>query len=846
MQILMTFRILHFIRSTLLLIALAAQTARADITTGLVGHWAFDEGAGTIAYDSSETGNTGTLVNDPVWTDGIVGGALFFDGANRFVVTTPTGPAGPGGVSVSAWVKTTVGGKVLLAYGEDVLARPFFRVLVGNSEIYMLTGKGQIGFFAPNLADGTWHHLAVVITPGAALTNTMFFLDGMLLSTKTRDTNPFEYWDIGPSDPITIGADTAANDFANSFWGSIDEVRVYGRALTPQDVSELRNSAPFIPIPSPSEPTPLPFVGSPAPGSYYIAPYGNDGSPGTIDAPFLTLQRAQAAVRSVNSNMIADIVVYLRQGTYELPATFSLDATDNGTNGYNVIYASYPGERASISGGRMLAGWTPVGNGIYKASAPGLDFRQLYVNGVSAVRARTPNAGSYNRLLHWDIANRQVVVRFDQIDRWPRLDEIEFIVDLEWTHLIFHVGSMSDTAVGRVITPKQQGISFAGWAFHKRDAQPYHLENAFEFLDAPGEWYLDRQTAEVFYIPREGEDIHTAVVIAPAVERLVGLQGTLDSPVRNIHFLGITFEYSNWSAPTTQGFFNLFGDNRLTGTGVDWAIAPIPGAVHVQNATNLRFEGNVFQNIGGAAALLQSGVNGVILIGNLFQDVSGSGIAVDATYAEQKIWPLIPSDLRAITRNNIIRSNLFRRVARQYPGSLGIFAAFVESLIVEHNEFYDLPYSAISVGTAGWSYAQDSLLGNNIIRYNRIHNVVNRMADGGAIYVMSKQPGTHILENYVFNIRKSPLAGLHPVVGIYLDNRAGHTTSENNVIEAIDDASMWSYFINSEAFNNTLINAAGVIVDYGTNTRFMNSSTMDHEAIKAKSGIESQYLNMFR
>jgi hypothetical protein len=595
--------------------------------------------------------------------------------------------------------------------------------------------------------------------------------------------------------------------------------------------------------------------------TFFVAPNGNDNNSGTAGAPFLTIQRAQAAVRSINSSMGSDITVYLRQGTYPISSGLVFDSADSGTNGNNVIYASYPGERATISGGRTIVNWTAIENGIYRADASGLDFRQLYINGVPGVRARTPNDGSYHRLVDWKdegqigvrmdngspIHAKFPIVRSQDIMRWLHLDEVEFVISLEWTHLRFHIADFMDTPEGnRIITPKEASIVFGGHAEHKQPNQPYYFENAYEFLDDPGEWYLDRHQGALFYIPRPGENIATAVVTAPVVERLMQIQGgSPDSLVQNIQFQGLTFENSNWTAPSSIGFFNTAGDDRQLGTDLT-ALAPIPGAVHMQDAANIRFERNIFHNLGGTGVLLYSGVSSTNFIGNVFQDIAGSGIALEARYSEPGFVPnyfrnpLSNVEPRTVVQNNLIKNNYFNRVAREYPGSMGVYATYIQGLIIEHNEFYDLPYAGISVGTAGWRYWEETPVRNNVTRYNRIHNVMNRLADGGGIYVMGNQPNSMILENYIYDLTKSPFAGGLLVIGIYLDSRTGNYTVQNNVIENMD--LQYAHFLGAEAFNNTFINPIGNITDQGgINTQIINNGNINPPAIKAASGIEPAY-----
>ena len=97
--------------------------------------------------------------------------------------------------------------------------------------------------------------------------------------------------------------------------------------------------------------------------SFWVSPKGSDANPGTRAKPFATIERARGAARHVNGNMMQDIVVVLRGGTYQLTETLRLDARDSGTNGHDVIYRAYPGETPVISGGRQIVGWAEDADG---------------------------------------------------------------------------------------------------------------------------------------------------------------------------------------------------------------------------------------------------------------------------------------------------------------------------------------------------------------------------------------------------------------------------------------------------------------------------------------------------
>jgi len=151
--------------------------------------------------------------------------------------------------------------------------------------------------------------------------------------------------------------------------------------------------------------------------TYYVSPSGSDADSGTLGAPFRTIEKARDVVRTVNASMKGDIVVYLRGGTYALDSTVAFGPADGGKNGYYVKYAAYTGETPLLTGGVPVTGWTvsDQAKNIWKATGVTSRFRQLYVNGTKAIRARFPNLGTggaanFNRLTKVDTAGKALQV----------------------------------------------------------------------------------------------------------------------------------------------------------------------------------------------------------------------------------------------------------------------------------------------------------------------------------------------------------------------------------------------------------------------------------------------------
>ena len=173
-----------------------------------------------------------------------------------------------------------------------------------------------------------------------------------------------------------------------------------------------------------------PAVALPAAGTtLYVAPGGSDANPGTEAQPFATIEKARQAVRAINRDMTGDIVVVLRGGTYRIDRTITFGPDDSGTNGHNVIYRARPGEMPILSGGKAVTGWRPDEKGRWKAPAPVENFRQLYVDGARAIRARgTPPAEL--KL----VGNEGYTTTAVEMADWKNPGDLEFCYVVVWAH----------------------------------------------------------------------------------------------------------------------------------------------------------------------------------------------------------------------------------------------------------------------------------------------------------------------------------------------------------------------------------------------------------------------------
>jgi hypothetical protein len=488
---------------------------------------------------------------------------------------------------------------------------------------------------------------------------------------------------------------------------------------------------------------------------YYVNPVaGSDENDGlTTNTSFKTLFKARNIVRSVNRNMSADIVVYLEAGLYQLDSTFTLTKEDGGFNGYNVIYQAHNCQTPIISGGVKIDGWSlhDREKNIYKASVDStIDSRQLYVNGLRAIRARTLDATGW-------IENGDGYDCPADVANWRNISNVEVVAYSVWKCHRGPIASFANEHV-KMAQPYWNNIHV------QYNAPPVWIENAYELLDSEGEWYLDRSAAIIYYKPRQGEDMQNAEVVLARQELLLNYVNT-----QNIAMRGITFAYATWLYPNTSyGFSCHQADEMLSNE--NWKdFEQMPGNIKLDYCSNIKFISCSFKHLGATAVQLGKGCQENLFYNNNFNDISGSGISIGS------LNDSFPS-IRDRVINNTIDNNLISNAALEFKGSVGILVGYTAGTKIVHNEIRYLPYTGISLGW-GWSNTR-TVAANNEVGYNLIDSVMTILQDGGGIYTLSSQAGTHIHHNYIKN-------ELNEHAALYVDEGSSHINFHHNVLSNI-------------------------------------------------------------
>ncbi|WP_170061168.1 right-handed parallel beta-helix repeat-containing protein [Spirosoma aerolatum] len=560
----------------------------------------------------------------------------------------------------------------------------------------------------------------------------------------------------------------------------------------------------------------------------YVSPKGDDTNPGTLKRPFKTIEKAKQVVGGLLKTEAKQITVNLRGGRYALQQTLTFNQQDARVN-CRVVYQAYPGEKPVLSGGQKVLGWTlhNAGQNIYKAFVGHSDFRQLYINGKAAVRARQPNKenetdfGPYFRLLRANVQKQEFTIAlkdWDAAKSVTQKEAMELVVLPHWIHqnVRYKSHEVDGDSVRFIPEDAERTVVFNKNDNYYRNA-PFYYENAYEFIDKPGEWYLDKVKGILYFKAEKDADIRRLDFEIPVLDVLIEVVGTQETPVQNLEFRGLTFECTNWTSPSEVGLsatqFVLPYGQLANRTFVNRAY---PQAVFkLMNAQHVIIRGNVIRNAGANAIVFFANVDNSPIVGNTLTNIAANGIVIDAQ-GKKNAKPEEQSDSVVIVNNSI------SKCGQVYTNGGGVLAYNVHGMTIEHNEIFDMPYSGIQVGDQPAGYADMGCYAN-LIRFNHIHHCLQLHDDGGGIYTLGgNQRGTRIEENYLHDIKRSQWAGDWYVEAIYLDNYSQFIRVANNVVYNADVGGQYNHAQNNEFNTNGLDipKKAAIIANAGVKVRF--------------------------
>ena len=576
-----------------------------------------------------------------------------------------------------------------------------------------------------------------------------------------------------------------------------------------------------------------------ADATIHVAPNGS-GDTCSVSEP-CTIEAAQEFVRDFQTAPDGDITVELADGTYRVDEPLEFRAEDGGREGSTVRWVAADGAEPIISGAQPVTGWTvhDAAKNIYVADTPvGTDSRQLYVNGISTQKATfAVAANSSIAITAAGITLTDAALGF--LNSLPDQDRMEFESKGDFTNRFTPITSIT----GNQVTLAQPAWANNTWGWDTVQysllaPSHYYFNNSLAFIDEAGEWYISPDDGKLYYKPATGVNPNDLDIELPTIELLASIGGTLDAPVENLEFSGITFTGTSWLGPSSdEGYATQQNGSYIRGaysyrpadaftscrrgcemferTRTEWYQQP--AAVQVTAADSVSFEGNTFRNLGSAALGIGNdtnaafsgvglGASNIDVVGNIFNEVSGQGIFVGGNRPDAHH----PSDPRMTNQDITISDNTVNRVAVDFKDNSGILSTYVTRAHIVNNEVSNVSYDAIDTGY-GWGandaggsgeytnrgyynwntrYTTDTTLKDNLVAANVVHHAKSKFSDGGSIYNLSATPGSFIERNYVYNVSG---------VGLYADEGTRYATYRQNVMQNTSPY----YFNNSNGDTNT-------------------------------------------
>jgi hypothetical protein len=522
---------------------------------------------------------------------------------------------------------------------------------------------------------------------------------------------------------------------------------------------------------------------------FVVAPSGSDAGAGTAAEPFATLSRAKEAVRKqIVAGLTKDLVVLVRGGTYSLNEPLLFAPDDSGTTQFSVSWEAWPGEKPLIEGGVEIKDWTRGKHNLWTTKVAGVEngalaFRQLFRDGVRLDRSRHPNKGEFLRVK--EVSPDVKTITFDQdIKLKKNTTGAELVVHQNWS--ISRVAIESHTK-DQIVTRNSVGWIGHGDATTASPDKPAYIEKAPEYLDKPGEWYLDLASGEVTYVAHEGENPNEHRFMVARLSQLMVVAGEPGRPVRNLHFKGLAFERTEWALPDF-GYLGIQAGHHGTDMSKPTYVTPV--AIEFTRATDCSMElcrvGHTgASGIGVGVACQQIHINGCEVY-----DTAGNGIMVgwrgkgalkETGKGEDNYLSADWDDPAEAPRDNQVTNCTIHHCAAVFHGCVGIGDMFSQNTLISRNYLTELPYTGISVGFR-WDESETTERGC-VVENNLITEVMQVLADGGGIYTLGFQPGAMLKGNVIWGVRRSPFTmGGAPNNGIFFDQGSKAIKVEENVI----------------------------------------------------------------
>lgn len=535
----------------------------------------------------------------------------------------------------------------------------------------------------------------------------------------------------------------------------------------------------------------------------YVSPDAADKGEGTTESP-ISLTGAKEMLKGLK-NEKATATVYLLGGTYCFDDVLCFNSEDMA----NVTYKAYDKEKVVFSGAYEIKGFKESEVNGVKVFTKKLDtsqdnwyFKSLFSDNGEVNITRFPEEGYFtvkatapeddlwneeNRPWEFTYGQRSFYANTEDIpSKFHNEEDVNIRILHYWHDELMNIKSYN-AETGKIGLSRPSTMEI-------RDIDRYYFENVFEALNEPGEWYLDKVSGILYYVPKEGEKADTLTLYGSNIDRLIDING-----VDGITFEGVHFTRTDWVEPKADGFY----------TGTWWeendmdfpqAAMFVDGVVSVEYAENVHFKNCEFTNLGGTAVKMKFGVKNSSVENCYFENIAATAIYAggENCLPEQDNY----------TQNITIKNNEIYKYGRKFFSAIGIHITFCDTAEVVNNEIHDGYYTGISVGWI-WSYDYNATKNVKVSR-NLIYNIGQGwLSDMGGIYMLGKQPGTVLSENVIHNVAADPGEGGYGGWGIYLDEGSSYMTVEKNLVYACGNQSFNVHYGEGNVIRNNIAALSG-------------------------------------
>jgi hypothetical protein len=449
--------------------------------------------------------------------------------------------------------------------------------------------------------------------------------------------------------------------------------------------------------------------------NFYVSPQGNDTNAGTLQRPLKTVDKALSRINAHNSPQAA---IILREGSYYLEKPILI--TSALLEGKVLSIHAYQKEEVVLSAGRLIhPQWEKHEGNILKAKIEKGGFEMLFVNGQQLPMARYPNYDASARVFN---GTAEDAIAPSRVATWknPAGGYLHALHQGEWGSFHYRIKNVKNNE------PELEG----GWQNNR--PSPLHpkqrfVENIFEELDAPGEWFYDHTAQMLYLYPPKGVDVKTAKMEVSNLKHIIELRGTAQKPLKNVTIKGIRFEHTERTI--MEHYEPLLRS--------DWMIYR-GGAVVMENTENCQVKDSDFTNLGGNAVMItgynvKSGVTGshIYNIGSSAICFVGDSSSVrSAAFGYENFVPFAKMDKTPGPKNNhyplqcFAEDNLIHNIGKIEKQCTGVQIEMASEIHVSHNTIYKVPRAGINIGDGAW--------GGHLIEYNDVFETVLETGDHGA------------------------------------------------------------------------------------------------------------------